>query len=354
MRFVRRWTRCGTRLAGLVAISTKRTGNIAPAIAGLADRGELPRGSPVRYYESTEKIADMTLCALQRQNQQVWVATDSRLTWRGRSVPADVGVKLMPLVLRVYGAVEAGSNAPPTLLHTRVLGLATVGSLVTTFVAKQLLEAVLSSLQAAGHLADLSMRTIAEVCAKVLESVSRDVCNAIFEDGTGQLVLVGKCLETHHPRVFVLRVPEAGGGKVVEIEEVLQENGVLYLGSGREAAEAINPTGWLFDTVQKVADDPEVPSVGGNVQFGVLSEDDFRIMGVRAVKVNHDLKEFYIGYFVAGLEILGGDAFLADRGLILRGSFLNPIDPQVRELLMFGYMPVRSMEHWEPSGEPAD
>jgi hypothetical protein len=259
-----------------------------------------------------------------------------------------MGVKLMPLALRLYHAASAG-EAQPRLAHSRVLGLATVGSLATTYVAKELLEAVLSNLQFAEGLTDISMAGIAEVCARVLRSVSREICAAIFEQGRGQLVLLGHCLVRDVPRVFLLTIAVSGTGVQVEIEEILSENGERFFGSGAEAAVRHLQSStdvFPYQVVRAVARDPSEPSVGGNVQFGVLDSPDFRIMGIRDFETNEDLKEFYTGFYLGGLEIYGGRSLFGDLGFAFAKSFLNPFEREIDGLIRRGYTPVESKTHW--------
>ena len=62
-------------------------------------------------------------------------------------------------------------------------------------------DPVTSNLQFADGLADTSMAGIADVCDRVLRSVSKDICAAIFENGQGQLILLGHCLVTDTPQM---------------------------------------------------------------------------------------------------------------------------------------------------------
>jgi hypothetical protein len=254
----------------------------------------------------------------------------------------------MPLALHLYHSRAAG-EARPQLFQSRVLGVATVGSLTTTYVAKELLEAVLSNLQFAEGVTDISMAGIAEVCAQVLRSVSREVCRAIFDKGQGQLVLLGHCLVSDSPRVFLLSVTTAATGVDVAVEEILTENGERFFGSGAKAASRhlTNSTDvFPYQVVRAVARDPSEESVGGNVQFGVLDGPDFRIMGIREVDANDELKEFYIGFYIGGLEIYGGASLFGNSGYAFSNSFLNPFEREIDDLYRRGYAPVNSKAHW--------
>jgi hypothetical protein len=292
----------------------------------------------------------MTLCVVRRRKQQVQIATDSRLNL-GEGGSADIGVKLMALPLRLYEPRMEGDNTVPEPEYSRTLGLATVGSVSTTYIAKQLLETVLSSLQFVPGVTDISMRGIAEVCARVLRNVSRNVCKALAERGEGQLVLVGRCLATEQARVFILTVDSTGYPLDVVITEFTEEDEPRFLGSGAHAAERASSrhSAFPFHVVREVIRDPAVKSVGGNVQFGVLDADDsdFRIRGVCDYRVDHDRRELYVGFYLGGLEILGEDALLDTTNFSLMTPFLDPARQEINRLFDQRYDVVDSTAHWD-------
>lgn len=193
------------------------------------------------------------------------------------------------------------------------------------------------------------MAGIADVCARVLRSVSKEICAAIFEDGQGQLILLGHCIVTDTPRVFVLSVATTRAGVGVTVEEILTTDGEEFFGSGASAARTHlkNSTDVLpYQVVRAVANDPAVPSVGGNIQFGILEGPDFRVTGIRDFEVNHDRNEFYVGYYFAGLEIHGSESLLGNSGFAIATAFLNPFEGQIQDLLTRRYAPVPSKSHW--------
>ncbi len=254
----------------------------------------------------------------------------------------------MPLALHLYHATNAGEDWPQ-IAHSRVLGVATVGSLTTTYVAKELLEAVLANLQFAEGLTDISMAGIADVCARVMGSTSREICAAIFEKGQGQIVLLGHCLVTDMPRVFLLTVTASDIGVDVAVEEILTEDGERFFGSGALAAKRHLDSStdvFPYQVVRAVARDPSEPTVGGNVQFGVLDGPDFRIMGIRDVETNDVLREMYVGFYIAGLEIYGGSSLFGNLGFAFARSFLSPYEREIIDLMDRGYNLVETRAHW--------
>lgn len=288
----------------------------------------------------------MTLCAVMRHGSHIHVATDSRLSFG--KVSADVCIKVMALPLHLFHATPAGRQQP-VLAHSRILGVVTVGSLATTYVAKELLGSVLSSLQFADGLADISMAGITDVCARVLRSVSRDVCAAIFNEGRGQLVLVGECVITRSARAFVLSVSAPPTGVDVTVAEILTDSPAAFFGSGKNAAQAAythEPDLFSYQIVRAVCNDPRVPSVGGHVQFGILESGDFRVMGIRDYQVNEARKEIYTGFYIAGVEVYGGNDLLGDSGFALQKGFLSPFESEILEFECRGYAGVASQAHW--------
>ena len=198
-------------------------------------------------------------------------------------------------------------------------------------------------------MANISMAGIADVCARVLRSVSKEVCAALFEGGRGQLVLMGRCLVTDRARVFLLTVVAPLTGVDVTVEEILIQDGTAFFGSGASEAERhSHQSGQVapFHIVKAIADDPQVPSVGGNIQFGVLDSVDFRITDIRDYKINEELREIYVGFYLGGLEILGGSSLFGNSGFAFNKPFLTPFESEVHGLLDRGYTIVDSTRHW--------
>jgi hypothetical protein len=108
-----------------------------------------------------------------------------------------------------------------------------------------------------------------------------------------------------------------------------------------------NP-GWAsYRIVRAVCEDKSEKSVGGNIQFGLLDSDDFRVMGIHDYRVNDALKEIYTGFFIAGVEIAGGDSLFGDSGFALHRGFLNPFTAEIQDYHKKGYAGVASMKDWD-------
>lgn len=154
---------------------------------------------------------------------------------------------------------------------------------------------------------------------------------------------------TDQARVFLLTVVAPPTGVDVTVEEILTEDGTAFFGSGASEAERhSHQSGQVapFHVVKAIADDPHVPSVGGNIQFGVLDSEDFRITGIRDYKVNEELREVYVGFYLGGLEILGGSSLFGNSGFAFNKPFLIPFEREIHGLLDRGYTDVDSTRHW--------
>lgn len=290
----------------------------------------------------------MTLCIASRyRNGSIHLVTDSRLNFGSSIDAADTGTKVADIPLRLYSPAAAGSA--PLIHHEGVVGVAVVGSQTTTYVVRELLRPILGSLQFAGHLADTSLKGIAEVAAAVLRAVSRETCRILFEKGLGQVILVGWCPEERRGRGFCLSPQVRAASVDVSITELFDSAKHEFFGSGAEEARALSNShpAWLgYNIVRAVCEDANVPSVGGAVQFGLLEDTDFRVMGVRDYLLNHDLREIYTAFYLGGVEVYGGENLLGDLGMSVRERFFSPFESEILNWMELGYAGVNSTAHW--------
>ena len=69
-------------------------------------------------------------------------------------------------------------------------------------------------------------------------------------------------------------------------------------------------------------------------------------MGIRDYRVNSHLKEIYTAFYMAGVELYGGQNLLGDSGFAVRSAFLNAFEADILSLMNQGYAVVNSDAHW--------
>ncbi len=275
----------------------------------------------------------MTLVVAWRDNSDIHLAADSRLSFGQGAAPADVGAKITVIEMRVSGPTPAGTTGP-TWTTARHLGLAVVGSLTTAAVLQATLTSVLGSLSAVGNV--ITMDDVSSIVEQLFQHVSQAVCAAIFNQGRGELVLVGWCDGQRMNRAFLFQIDANAFPIQVTRSEVLRSNKIEYRGSGSAAALAQH--GNPLQVLKAVILDPNIPSVGGAVQYGRLRGCDFRLLMVRDYNPDDSSKTVEVAFFLHGLPLLGTATPALPAGYSVSGTAIDPFCSDINALLARGYL----------------
>lgn len=250
----------------------------------------------------------------------------------------DTAIKVMTLPITIY---EAGRQPFSDPLVRQVLGLGVVGSFLTTYTVKETLQDVLSSLQRVPGYTDISLAAVVELISGVLQAIATGVRSVLRDKGGGQLILVGHCPVEMRGRAFVLSARSDESGINLESRELFGSTDVEYFGDYRAttAAETLRAdvpgiSGW--EVLKRVRADPQVRSVGGHLQYGLLDSADFRVLGVYDYEVDHDARELYAGFYIGGVEYRR-DLNRTDSSLFVSHAFLIDQRDEINALLEAGY-----------------
>jgi hypothetical protein len=283
----------------------------------------------------------MTLVALWKDRSGVLhLASDSCVSF-GASPPANVGVKIAVVDVAIFGPTPEG-GVEPHLMDYRI-GIATIGSVVTTHTAVATLRHSLRRLQTVVPVTEVATEELAKVACDVLGAVSAATCQALFEKGLGELILVGHCPKAGVGKAFLIQCPTPATALPSFSEVELSPRDVRFFGSGSLAAQTLVPTGTVasnFDplrTVKAVIDDPAVSEVDGALQYGRLDPHRFEVLAVRGFNANHDNKTIHIYISIGGLEVEPGLGSGASGNLYRRLGFIDPWWQEINRLLDEGY-----------------
>lgn len=248
-----------------------------------------------------------------------------------------MAVKVMTLPLVVYHPRPAEATELK-VAYRQTLGICVVGSFITTYIVKELLQDVLTSLQCTPY-TDISLLGLAKFVASFLRTVSREVCQALFNKGKGQIILTGYCPIEECGRAFVLSTSSFSSPLKVEVSELFQKCNIEFFGSGKSKANSLynNHSGkGILKLLKEVIEDEDTTSVGGNVQYGCLEEKDFRVFGMRDYKVDHEERCIQTGLFVGGVRVMT-NLPQTDSDFVLSYTFKNPFTEEINKLLSKGY-----------------
>jgi hypothetical protein len=142
----------------------------------------------------------------------------------------------------------------------------------------------------------------------------------LFEKGRTCVVFAGYCSKEKRLRAFRLETDNLNN---VSFEEIIKEpDEVLIFGSGKACAESLLKgcssltDRIIINALKQVIDDPNVESVGGNIQFGSFDHNKFRPAGVAQLGTEG------VHYWRGPLD-LNGPAFDQENGLISNFPLLD-------------------------------
>ena len=280
----------------------------------------------------------MTLVALWRDSTGVLhAASDSRVSFGLTAPPADIGVKLGALDVAIFGTTPQDGEASHLLDYS--IGIATVGSVVTTHLALAALRQSLRNLQTIEPADQIAMEELAQAACNALGTVATATCNALFENGIGEILLLGYCFKAGQGRAFLIQCPSPATAPPSCTEVCLSAQSVRFYGSGAATAQSLAPTGMIEGSAEplrilrEIIDDAKTGGVGGAIQYGRLDPHRFEILAVRNFAVDHAHKTLHIYYSLGGLpmeiSLIEGEEAVLFRKVKIIDPFRDLIDEYV-------------------------
>jgi hypothetical protein len=198
----------------------------------------------------------------------------------------------------------------------------------------------MSSVWAVPGVADLSMDSLASIAASMLERIWLRCVGGLGNDTYAEVAFVGYCPVQRRQRVFTFVTRGRVWPAHVEVREVEPTARGFYFGSGRRAAEALaeaRPELTPPEVVRAIANDPEIRTVGGRVQYGKVSGENFQVYSVIDYDVDPEAKALKVGYYLAGIDLRGEDPPALPAGFHLLPRAVDPFRREAAELAEAGY-----------------
>ncbi|WP_354048739.1 hypothetical protein [Bradyrhizobium sp. LB12.1] len=224
---------------------------------------------------------------------------------------------MVRIPFNIYGPDE--DDVAPLILSGD-LGMAFAGNAVGALMVKEALAEVLVRMQAVPSFHDYSMEGIADFVFRAYRVISAELCATILEHGRTCIVFAGYCAIQKRLRAFRI---ETDHQNFCHKREVLVSDGQHEaFGSGASPQLNASIAGQgeqnIVQALLSVIDDPAIPGVGGNVQYGRFKGSNFQTLGV--AKLSDD----GVHYWRGPLDLNGPDFDQSD-GLIPNFPLLNMI-----------------------------
>ena len=208
------------------------------------------------------------------------MASDSRLTIATNSY-ADVGIKVLALPYRILEPSNADTDFDRPVAFKGELGLCFAGSAVNSLMIKESVATLLLELQYAPGYTDVSLEGICKFIFTAYKAISKQICEtAVGRNGVADFIICGHCQISDTPRAFKFATDLSNTHSLNEVllnsEHEFLGSGASHIDAGKEAPHPL----YYFRVLRDVISDDSVPSVGGNIQYGVLHGNAFKTYGI--------------------------------------------------------------------------
>jgi len=259
----------------------------------------------------------VTLCIVWNSGDNIHFASDSRGTANGHAV--DAVIKVLRIPYRIAEPATPGQT--PAVLAEGELGMAAAGGTSIAMMTKEALGEVVRDMQGIpGHntfgmdeIASLMFHGFKNMCERYSFMGAR---------GDTSVIVAGFCAATERLRAFKMEHVWALGRPI--LSEVLSSPGTIeFLGSGITTAQNAltnkqHSVRNVVGALRIVIDDPTVPGVGGNVQYGSFRGANFAVCGVAV------LTDGEVHYWRGPLD-LNGPEFVQPGSLVTNFLYLDMI-----------------------------
>lgn len=228
-----------------------------------------------------QKLTIMTLIAIQRKNDIVTFDSDSRLTL-GESTYFDLGAKLFEIPVRIRGPLHSISDANKWEFEN-VFGMAIAGSTINAYALKESISHILSHITYLSNCSDVSIIGLGYFIRKRFVEISKKLMALFRTKGLSEIVIAGYCLMQKRIRILRFFWTLSSDSIDFQVEEILKSDGLFFAGSGKSAADKVykdNPLLTPMQIIKAVIDDRMDESVGGLLQHGLFSNNNFGLSGV--------------------------------------------------------------------------
>ncbi|TRU41494.1 MAG: hypothetical protein EWV91_21450 [Microcystis aeruginosa Ma_QC_Ca_00000000_S207] len=232
----------------------------------------------------------MTLCIAWRQNECIYFASDSRLTNPDKTTITNYATKIFKIHV---AAVGPGPEVAP--IFSTDFGLCFTGSYLNGSLIADTISEVLSNLQVIPH-SDYSIDNLAEIAFVVYKNVSIQLMELNREKGLAKAYLGGFCPFTNVFKLFEfapISLPTNSKITFTKTEININQNPALLgdfdaQNATNNLSKNLSNTYSYFHILRDIINNPDIPTVGGQIQVGVFEENTVRTSGIAEYELKQD------------------------------------------------------------------
>lgn len=275
----------------------------------------------------------MTLCLAWQQDDEVFFASDSRLTESNQRTITDEATKIFRIGVEIYGAIPSETpNVEEKLLHRTNFGFCFTGSYLNGSLLADTMEEVLSSIQC---ISDITIDNLSAIAFAIYKQVSTQLIQIHRENGLSEVLLGGYCPVSKEFKLYKFYSKSIiQGGLICFQKDTIEMNGTpIFIGDNLAKNEAkklskkIDRHYSYFHLLREIIKNKDIPTVGGNIQAGVFRLANFKTNGIVEYSTFKDdfgnlrVKD---SYKFRGLSLDFDDNELRSGNINIKKMFFNP------------------------------
>lgn len=274
----------------------------------------------------------MTLCVSWNTGTKIHFASDSRIS--NGITYSDYGIKVIPIPIKIFSPTESetGKISP---VFEKTYGMCFEGSFTGAYVMREFLVIALQRLQYVPGWIEVSFLQICQIVKKFYNHLAQEIYHDLNYDHSINFFFAGYCpkektvkiarffiqygenLESYNPTYEILKK-----GDFVEAIGSGEEDFRKYLDS---MTEKPNLNLKILNAIKQTIDGMEVPSVGGNIQYGNFdNKDDFTTYGIKDYEYDENGLLKAVKHYIAGINMTGDEFEPKNFELHIMGAFIDP------------------------------
>lgn len=277
----------------------------------------------------------MTLCLAWKQGNEVFIASDSRLS-NYNGIVSDDASKIFKIEVKIYGPMPANQkNATEPLLIQTTYGMCFSGSYLNGSTIADTIEEVLSNIQGSPERSDFSIEALIDIAFSIYKQVSNQLMAIHNQFGLSTVLIGGYCPLNSEFGLFRFKASQANPNEPIVFENLkinLEEEGIYYIGDQTaiersiELSKNLEENYTYFHVLREIIRDNNFRSVGGNIQAAKFHPTSFETFGI----AEHSVAETEAGPQIVDKYTFRGFALDLDQeavekyNLIIKKKMFNP------------------------------
>lgn len=276
----------------------------------------------------------MTLCLAWKQDNNIYLISDSRLTNNDKIIITDNATKIYNIYLRLFDPTPSGTSEEKENLHySSTFGMCFSGSYLNGSLLADIIGEIFSNLQVVPNITDYSIEALSNIAFNIYKQVSSQLTIINREAGISEVLFGGYCPISKNFALYKFHTKFKNESLDYKITKQDLAYEVILIGNSNAKEKAneliknINTNYTYFHLLQDIIIDYKIHEVGGEIQTGIFKNHEFKTCGIlENIKTQDEFgNETHSTKFkFRGIEINYEDDDLIKYNMILKKVYLNP------------------------------